>query len=100
LLRVFLHAPILPEPLKMLQQQPSAATFRGHGCWDLLIYCGSIDCSYGAKMNADHLSDETPIRPLGDRMVCSRCSHRDADVRPNWSPHTNRRPLLTTRLVE
>jgi DNA-directed RNA polymerase subunit RPC12/RpoP len=45
-----------------------------------------------AKTNADHLSDETPIRPLGARMVCSRCGHRGADVRPDWSPHTNRRP--------
>jgi hypothetical protein len=42
---------------------------RGHGCRDLLVYCGSIHCSYGAKMNADHLSDETHIRPLGVRMV-------------------------------
>jgi len=36
----------------------------GHGCRDLLVYCGSIHCGYGAKVNADHLPDETPIRPL------------------------------------
>jgi hypothetical protein len=46
---------------------------RSHGCRDLLIYCDSIQCSYSAKMNADHLSDDMPIRPLGARMVCSRC---------------------------
>jgi hypothetical protein len=45
------------------------------------------------KMNADHLPDETPIRPLGGRMVCSRCGYRGADVRPDWPPHTNRRPF-------
>jgi hypothetical protein len=65
---------------------------RGHGCRDLLVFCGSIHCSHETKMNADHLPDETPIRPLGARMVCSRCGHRGADVRPDWSPHTNRRP--------
>jgi hypothetical protein len=65
---------------------------RGHGCRDLLVYCGSIYCSYGAKLNADHLPDETAIRPLGARMACTRCGHRGADVRPDWSPHTNHRP--------
>jgi hypothetical protein len=66
---------------------------RGHGCRDLLVFCGSIHCNHETKMNADHLSDETPIRALGARMVCSRCGHRGADVRPDWSPHTNRRPF-------
>jgi hypothetical protein len=65
---------------------------RGHGCRDLLVFCGSIHCNHDTKINADHLPDETPIRPLGARMVCTRCGHRGADVRPDWSPHTNRRP--------
>src|SRR6266851_1550038 len=46
---------------------------RGHGCRDLLVYCGSINCSHGATLNADHMPDDTPIRPLGARMVCTRC---------------------------
>jgi hypothetical protein len=37
----------------------------GHGCRDLLVYCGSINCSHGATLNADHMPDDTPIRPLG-----------------------------------
>ena len=65
---------------------------RGHGCRGLLVYCGSIHCSYGAEMNADHFSDDTPIRPLGARMVCTRCGRcGGADVRSDWSPHTSRR---------
>jgi hypothetical protein len=51
---------------------------RSHGCRNLLIYCGSIHCNYQTKMNADHLPDETPIRPLGARMACTRCGHRGA----------------------
>jgi hypothetical protein len=40
-------------------------------------------------MNADHMPDDTPIRPLGSRMVCTKCGHVGADVRPDWSPHVN-----------
>src|SRR5436305_9117752 len=34
---------------------------RGHGCRDLLIYCGSGWCNYSAVTNADWLPDETPV---------------------------------------
>ena len=56
---------------------------RSHGCRDILIYCGSIDCSHSATMNTDHLPDETVIRALGPKMVCTKCGN-GADVRPNW----------------
>jgi len=62
---------------------------RSHSCRDNLIYCGSIDCSLGATMNADPTPDETPIRSLGPRMVCTESEHIGADVRPDWSPHVN-----------
>jgi len=60
---------------------------RGHGCQDLLIYCGSIDCSHSATMKPDHLPDDTAIRALGPKMVCTKC----ADRRPDWRPHVNKR---------
>jgi hypothetical protein len=63
---------------------------RSHGCRVLLVYCGSIHCSHQTKMSADHLPDETPLKSLGARMTCARCGHLGADVRPDWSPHTNR----------
>jgi hypothetical protein len=72
-------------------QSVTSGHIRSHGCRDLLIYCSSIDCSHSATMNADHLPDETAIRPLGARMVCSRCGHVGADVRPDWGPHVNKR---------
>ncbi len=64
---------------------------RSHGCRDLQVYCGSINCNHGITMNADHLPDHTPIRPLGSRMVCTRCGHIGADVRSDWGPHVNKR---------
>jgi hypothetical protein len=64
---------------------------RSHGCRDLLIYCTCIDCSHSAVMNADNLPDDTLIRTLGARMLCTRCGHVGADVRPDWGPHVNKR---------
>jgi hypothetical protein len=48
---------------------------RGQGCRDLPVYCGSINCSHSDTLNADHMPDDTPIRPFGARMVCSRCEN-------------------------
>jgi len=42
-------------------------------------------------MNADRLPDETPLRALCPRMVCTACGLIGADVRPDWSAHTNKR---------
>src|SRR5215472_4756530 len=65
---------------------------RGHGCRNLLVYCESVWCNHSAVMNADPLPDELPVRALCPRMVCTACGLIGADVRPDWSPHTNRRP--------
>jgi hypothetical protein len=65
---------------------------RGHGCRDLLVYCESIWCNHNATLNADHLPDETVIRQLNARMVCTCCGLIGADVRPDWSPHTDKLP--------
>jgi hypothetical protein len=42
---------------------------RGHGCCDLLVYCGSGRCHHSATMNGDNFPDELPVR----RMVCTVC---------------------------
>ena len=63
---------------------------RAHGCRDLLVYCCALDCNHGAVLNADRFPDETPVRRLGRRMLCTWCGHVGADVRPDWRAHTNR----------
>jgi|AmaraimetFIIA100_FD_contig_101_1014917_length_1756_multi_5_in_0_out_0_4 hypothetical protein len=62
---------------------------RGHGCRNLLVYCTSGWCHHSALINADWLPDETPVRSLCPRMVCTACGLIGADVRPDWSAHTN-----------
>jgi hypothetical protein len=64
---------------------------RGHGCRDLLVYCGSGRCHHSAGMNVDWLPDATPVRSLCQRMVCTQCGMIGADVRPDWGPHVNKR---------
>lgn len=71
---------------------------RGHGCRDVLVYCESAWCRHSAVMNVDALSDDTPVRSLGARMVCTRCGLIGADVRPDWSPHTSPSRSVSVRL--
>ena len=63
---------------------------REHGCRDLLVSCVSPWCNHSARLTADWLADDTAVRALCPRMVCTRCGLIGADVRPDWSPHTQR----------
>jgi hypothetical protein len=76
----------------MSDQQHQSVTLghiRSHGCRDLLVYCVSARCNHSVTINADCLPDELPVRSLCARMVCTRCGMVGADVRPDWSPHSN-----------
>src|SRR6202048_1096320 len=70
---------------------------RGHGCRDLLVYCNSGRCHHSATMNADWLSDETPVRSLCRRMVCTKCGMIGADVRPDWRISILRTGVIVTQ---
>jgi hypothetical protein len=47
-----------------------------------------LGCNHSAVVNADWLSDETPVQSLCPRMVCTTFGLVGADVRLDWSPHT------------
>jgi hypothetical protein len=70
---------------------------RGHGCHDLLVYCGSGRCHHSATMNGDRLPDDLPVRSLCGRMVCTVCGMIGADVRPDWSLYANNRHAAIRR---
>jgi hypothetical protein len=57
---------------------------RFQGCRDLLAYCNSGRCNHSTIMNVGHLSDITPIKSLGNGIVCTRCGQVGADMMPNW----------------
>jgi hypothetical protein len=63
---------------------------RGHGCRGVLVYCESIWCNHSAEIDADWLPNDTIIRLLGPRMVCTACGLIGADVRPDWRPLINK----------
>jgi hypothetical protein len=54
---------------------------RSHGCRD----------HHSATLNGNWLPDDTAVRSLCSRMVCTRCGMLGADVRLDWSPHVNKR---------
>ena len=70
---------------------------RGNGCRDVLVYCSSGHCHHSATMNGDGFPDDLPVRSLCGRMVCTVCGMIGADVRPDWSPHVNKRNLSDHR---
>jgi hypothetical protein len=47
---------------------------------DLLVYCDSGPLPYSSVVNADWLADETLVRSLFSRMVCTKCGMVGADV--------------------
>ena len=57
---------------------------RSHGCRELVICCSSGYCNHSTAMNVGHLSDDIPIKSLGDGVVCKRCGHVGPDVVPTW----------------
>ena len=63
---------------------------RGHGCRDLLVYCGSGRCHHSATLSGDGFPDDLPVPSLCGRMAFSVCGMIGADVRPDWSPHVNK----------
>jgi hypothetical protein len=58
---------------------------RAHGVRRLLIYCCSGLCHHSAVVDAGRWSDETALRDLCRKAVCTKCGMIGADVRPDWA---------------
>jgi hypothetical protein len=57
-----------------------------HRCRRPLIYCsGGLYCHHSATVDADRWPDETAVRDLCSKAVCTRCGMIGADVRPDWT---------------
>jgi hypothetical protein len=58
---------------------------RSHGCRRLLIYCSTGLCHHSAVVDADRGPDDTALRDLCPKAVCTNCGMIGADVRPDWT---------------
>jgi hypothetical protein len=54
----------------------------GHGCRDLLVYCGLSPMPSQRNHERDGFPDDMPARSLCWRMVCTICRIIGADIRP------------------
>ncbi len=66
---------------------------RSHGVRRLLIYCSIGLCHHSATVDADRWPDDTAIRDLCPKAVCTKCGMIGADVRPNWLKRAGRESL-------
>jgi hypothetical protein len=52
----------------------------------LLIYCSAgLYCHHIATVDADRWPDDTAVRDLCPKAVCTKCGMIGADVRPDWT---------------
>jgi hypothetical protein len=71
---------------------------RAHGVRRLLIYCCSgLYCGHSAAVDAGRWPDETAVRDLCPKAVCTRCGIIGADVRPDWTERPRGESLTGTQ---
>ena len=79
-------------PNLVLHDKPvRLANMRTHGRKHVFVNCGNPDCYHNAELDVSRLPDDATFNDLQPRMLCTVCGHRGADVRPDWSPHVNKR---------
>jgi hypothetical protein len=62
-----------------------------YGCRRLLIYCSNgLYSHHSATVDADRWPDDTAVRDLCPKAVCTRCGIIGADVRPDWTELSKR----------
>jgi hypothetical protein len=61
----------------------------------LLIYCcDGLYCGHSRTVDADRWPDETAVRDLCPKAVCTRCGIIGADVRPKWDDRPKRESMV------
>jgi hypothetical protein len=84
------HPPAKRRPEPYRGQPVTLGHMRAHGCRRLLIYCSAgLYCHHSSTVDADRWPDDTAVRDLGPKAVCTKCGIIGADVWPDWT----QRPL-------
>jgi hypothetical protein len=82
------------------REGPTSVTLghmRAHGVRRLLLYCCTGLCHHSATIGADHWPDETEVRDLCRKAVCTICGMIGADVRPDWTQRPQPESLTGTQ---
>jgi hypothetical protein len=69
----------------MGEQKITLGSMRAAGVRGLLV-CSDYRCSNHIELDADRWPDEVRLPDLQPRFVCTACSTRGADIRPNFQP--------------
>ena len=70
---------------------PVQGAFRGSSPHSQIDICQLTRIDFQCQAIRPCGADETPVRSLCSRMVCTRRGMIGADVRPDWGPHVNKR---------
>lgn len=57
---------------------------RANGVRNLRVRCLTYLCPHETTMNVDGYSGDLPVKWFEQRMRCTKCHGRHADVRPAW----------------
>lgn len=67
-----------------LEQTITLGQMRQSGAPRLHVFCGDYKCSHSVVIDADCWPESLQLSDLEALFVCSVCSHRGADVRPDY----------------
>jgi hypothetical protein len=76
--------PMPTKPTQPLGQPMTLGNMRSLGVRGLWACCLNRECRHEVRLCVDDYPDELEVPSFGPRMVCKRCGHVGADVRPNW----------------
>ncbi|WP_354100699.1 MULTISPECIES: hypothetical protein [unclassified Bradyrhizobium] len=57
---------------------------REMGLRGVLVYCADYRCSHHVALSADHWFDDMRLSDIEQRVACSGCGQRGAEVRPGF----------------
>ena len=64
------------------QEKITFGEMRASGATRIIVHCGDYKCGHSVTVYPPLWSDSVRLSDLEERLVCTVCGHRGADVRP------------------
>jgi hypothetical protein len=79
-------------------QKISLGEMRASGVRGVIVNCADFKCSHSISIIADQWPDDMRLSDLEDKLTCTACGKRGADVRPDFrlAPEREAGPSLTS----